>query len=172
MKRLILLGLCLVGVTLAATNAHSAEMYTIYLVRHAEKQSSDIGGKNPPLTQCGEQRAENLAQMLASVQLGAVYSSEYRRTQATAEPTAQDQGIAVTPYDPRQLESFAQQLLRQQRDMLVVGHSNTTGVLAGLLIGETLSPFDEKIYDRIYQVVVYKDQARLHILHQPFHCNT
>ena len=59
----------------------------------------------------------------------------------------------------------------RRQDALVVGHSNTTGVLAGLLVGEELGGFDLDIYDRIYQVVIYKDTGRLHLLHSVFDCD-
>jgi hypothetical protein len=48
---------------------------------------------------------------------------------------------------------------------------NTTGVLAGLLIGEELGAFDLDIYDRIYQVIVHKNKSRLQLLHSGFLCN-
>ena len=39
----------------------SEEIFTIYLVRHAEKELSAVNPKDPPLTPCGMQRAESLA---------------------------------------------------------------------------------------------------------------
>jgi len=52
----------------------------------------------------------------------------------------------------------------------VVGHSNTTGVLAGLLIGEDLGAFDLDIYNRVYQVVICNNNGRLHLLSTAFDC--
>ena len=51
-----------------------------------------------------------------------------------------------------------------------MGHSNTTGVLAGLLVGEDIGAFDESIYNRIYEVVVTKNERRLHVFHTAFRC--
>ena len=65
---------------------------------------------------------------------------------------------------------FSQLLLDAQQDALVIGHSNTTGVLAGLLAGVSEEAFDEDIYDRLYQVVISGKQARLNLLHQSFYC--
>ena len=43
-------------------NAQEADdIFTIYLVRHAEKEVSAENPKDPPLTSCGELRAESLA---------------------------------------------------------------------------------------------------------------
>jgi hypothetical protein len=62
-------------------------------------------------------------------------------------------------------------LLESKQDALVVGHSNTTGVLAGLLVGEEIGEFDLAIYNRVYQVVIYQNSSRLHLLHTAFDCN-
>jgi len=68
------------------------------------------------------------------------------------------------------LTAIANQLLINRQDALVVGHSNTTAVLAGLLIGQEMGSFDESIYNRVYQVVIAGDDRRLHILHTAFAC--
>ena len=62
------------GFSNAATAQGSEKTFTLYLVRHAEKELSADDPKDPPLTECGEQRAESLAYFLASVDLDAVYS--------------------------------------------------------------------------------------------------
>ncbi len=148
----------------------SEEIFTIYLVRHAEKELSAENPKDPPLTQCGEQRAESLAIFLKEVNLDVIYSTAYIRTKNTAQPAAKEKGKNVKYYDPKQLEDFAKVLIQNKQDALVVGHSNTTPVLAGLLLGEDLKPFDEHIYNRIYQVVLYKDKARLNLLQTAVVC--
>jgi len=53
-----------------------------------------------------------------------------------------------------------------------VGHSDTTAVLAGLLVGEKLEEFDENIYDRLYQVVLSDRGGRIDILPQSFQCQS
>ena len=61
-------------------------------------------------------------------------------------------------------------LIEKNQDALVVGHSNTTGVLAGLLTGKVIGAFDLDIYDRVYQVLIYKNSGRLQLLHTSFDC--
>lgn len=146
------------------------QIFTIYLVRHAEKQVSADGSKDPSLTPCGQQRAESLAGFLRQVNLASIYSTDYTRTRDTAQPTASAKGMELKMYDPRALKDFAELLLDRRQDALVVGHSNTTAVLAGLLVGEEMGSFDESIYNRIYQVVVSNTQGRLHILESAFVC--
>ena len=144
------------------------EIFTIYLVRHAEKQSDS---NDPPLTECGIERSESFRTLFETVTLEAVYSTDYKRTQSTALPTATNQGLKIQPYEPDALEKIAEELIRKGQDALVVGHSNTTAVLAGLLVDEEMGAFDESIYNRVYQVVVSKDDRRLHVLHTSFDCS-
>ena len=111
------------------------EVATILLVRHAEKEA----GEDPELTAEGAARAERLRNMLAEVELAAVYATDTRRTQATASPTAAAQGIEVTSYDPGALDQLARDLRRNYsgKTVLVVGHSNTTPELLQSLTGSS-----------------------------------
>ncbi len=146
--------------------------YTIYLVRHSEKEvSASMDGSDPPLTLCGKKRSESLSNFLKDVPIEVIYSTDYTRTKNTALPTAQLKGLNIRQYDGETLEDFSKLLLRRKQDALVVGHSNTTGVLAGLLTGQEIGEFDLDIYDRIYQVSLRKRRGRLHILHTAFDCN-
>ena len=146
------------------------EPFSIFLVRHAEKDQTS-GSDDPGLSACGESRAQSIAGMLADVALDRVYSTDYKRTRDTASPIASAQQLEVSSYDPRELDEFAGLLLERNEDALVVGHSNTTGVLAGILAGEGGEAFDEGLYDRLYQVVIAGGgQRRTYLLHQAFIC--
>lgn len=158
---------CSTGAQMTANVPENNALFTIYLVRHAEKQSIS---NDPPLTECGMQRSVSLRTFFDTVPLEAVYSTDYKRTQSTALPVANAKGITVQPYSGQTLEEVAKQLLKNGQDALVVGHSNTTGVLAGLLVDEEIGAFDESIYNRVYQVVVSKNKRRLHVFHTAFHC--
>ena len=79
--------------------------------------------------------------------------------------------LEIQTYAPHALEALKETLMTKRQDAIVVGHSNTTAVLAGLLIGEKMGSFDEAIYNRIYQVVVSNKQRRLHVFHTAFECN-
>lgn len=169
-KSLTLFLILLFGVQVETYAQDKDSMFTIYLVRHAEKELSADNPKDPPLTPCGEQRAASLEVFLSAVQLDAIYSSDYTRTRHTARPVAQNRTMETRLYDPKKLEEFAKLLIERGEDALVVGHSNSTPVLAGLLIGEKLEPIDESIYNRIYQVVISKETGRLQVLHSVFDC--
>ncbi len=134
----------------AYTNQPDSRVSAIYLIRHAEKASNAKDKRNPPLSDCGIKRAHSLATLFKDIDLKAVYSTDYLRTQLTAKPVAIDKNLKVLSYKPRELKLFAQQLIFKQQNALVVGHSNTTNVLAGYLVGKELEQINEKIYDRVY----------------------
>jgi len=155
--------------SVSCSGAPSDELHTVYLVRHAEKAAD--GSKDPALTACGRKRAQSLAQFFRAVELDAIYSSDYRRTRETALPIAAAQDIKLGFYNPAELIAFALLLRELKRDVLVVGHSNTTAELAGLLIDDSnYGSFEESVYDRIYQVVLTDSGGRNHLLHQNFRC--
>ena len=79
---LIALVCCLTGSAVASDHG---DEFTLYLVRHAEKQAD--GSRDPNLTEAGEQRAKFLAAWLKNKQIGDIYSSGYQRTIGTARPT-------------------------------------------------------------------------------------
>ena len=163
-----LLALSLSSVLAEVKGQEDPALFTIYLVRHAEKQTAV---SDPPLTVCGEERAVALQDFLSHIPIDAVYSTDFKRTQGTAAPVANAKGLKIQSYDPQALEAIGGVLMAEQQDALVIGHSNTTAVLAGMLIGEDMGAFDESIYNRIYQVVVSEKQQRLHIFHTAFECN-
>lgn len=141
-----LLAACVSG-GMPAPSADAA--VTFIVVRHAEKVAD--GSDDPALTAEGEARARALADSLAGSDVVAVYSTPYRRTRATAAPTAQAHAVAVTPYDARQpADELAASLLRTHDSgtVLVVGHSNTAPGIASALCGCEVAPMSEAEYGR------------------------
>ena len=152
--------------------AKSSEFFTVYLVRHSEKEVGSDNYLDPALTQCGKQRSESLSHFLSDVPLEVIYSTNYKRTKKTALPTATSKDMRITEYNPDELSDFSKLLIDSKQNALVVGHSNTTGVLAGLLVGEEIGEFGLDIYDRVYQISIYKNKKRLHLHHMDFNCIT
>lgn len=169
----ILLWLCIVAfssftTSISAEPIQQSEFTTIYLIRHAEKETAK---PNPKLNQCGKKRALSLAKQFELIGVSKVFSTDYNRTKSTASPMATQKQLDINLYDPRNLESFADQLKTMKGTIVVLGHSNTTSILAGLLIDKTLLAFDESIYDRLYQVTMLNGQGKLQILQQNFSCH-
>ncbi len=125
---------------------------TIFLVRHAEKTTKK---EDPSLTAEGQQRAEQLADLLTDAEITRIYSSDYVRTRDTAAPLAKQLGLEVEIYDAGNLKAIASKLKTEGERALVVGHSNTTPGLVELLGGQGGEPIVEATeYDRLYIVSV------------------
>ena len=144
------------------------DSFSLYLVRHAEKKADQ---ENPKLALCGKLRAKQLAKLLSHTKIKKVYSTSYRRTMETATPFAQQQKLAIKQYSPAKLDQFAQQLLKQRENVLVVGHSNTTPQLAALLSEQDVASITEEEYSHLYQVQVSDSGKTLTLFSQPLTCD-
>ncbi len=158
----------LLALLFSAFAIQASDHFTIYLTRHAEKQSEQ---KNPTLTECGVQRAQQLASILEKVKIERVYSTPYNRTMTTAAPTAKQQGLIVEQYSPAKLAEFAQKLLKQKESALVVGHSNTTPQLSAILSEFHVTEITEKEYRNLYQIQISDSGKTLTLLTQPLTCH-
>ena len=104
----------------------------VYLFRHAEKQIIK-GEDNPELTRAGFSRSNVLAQAMADITPGLIYSSEYTRTQQTVAPLAKQWGsdiIIQTAKDPEAQVEAA--LSNCNKHVIIAGHSNTIPNLISL----------------------------------------
>jgi len=147
----IAFGLLMAAALLAGCASQTAQPggATFILVRHAEK--ADDGSKDPPLNAAGSARAQALAVDLRDAPLRAAYATAYRRTQATAAPTANTHSLQVTTYDANlQAAEFADLLRRTHADgtVLVVGHSNTIPGIAAALCQCSVPPMGDDEFDR------------------------
>ncbi|MFC3416044.1 SixA phosphatase family protein [Algoriphagus hitonicola] len=154
MKNLIFL-FTLIGL-LASCNSQNSPK-TIYIVRHAEKQL--VEDPDPELLQVGQVRAKKLAQILENQEIKHVFSTDYKRTQLTVQPTAQQAGLEIQSYDPSNHDALVEQLRSLEGNILVVGHSNTVSQLANYFVGEgeKYEDLKEIEYDFIYEVSLEKN---------------
>jgi len=170
MKYLLLYILSFVGFLLSNSveaNTEDNNSFTLYLIRHAEKQ---VELKNPPLTECGLKRAEQIAITLEQTNIEKIYSTQYTRTEQTVAPIAKKLSLDVISYSPSALKEFSQQIMNDQTTALIVGHSNTTPQLAALLSGMPVSDITEQEYQMLYQVSFINGKAQLNIFKQPLVC--
>lgn len=131
---------------------------TIILVRHAEKM--DDGSKDPHLTAQGHKRARAFARMFSLFTPDAIYSSNYHRTISTAKPLAEQYGMGIQTYDPREQPPFLDQLLRdyQGGTVVVVGHSNSLPAAVNYLLKQDLMEgLPETEYSKVFIVSVMPD---------------
>ncbi len=134
------------------------DVFTLYLVRHAEKQAD--GSRDPDLTEAGQHRAQQLAAWLKGKSIEDVWSSDYQRTRSTAGPLAGELGLELNIYDPRNQPTLVGHLLGRQSTAMVVGHSNTIPELARQLCECEIADMDESEYDRL--IVISIDDAQVH----------
>ncbi len=132
----------------AAGAAQAADV--VYLLRHAEKMAD--GTSDPELTDAGRARACYLVGFFADKGLTHVLSSDYRRTQQTAGPVAKSLGLEVEEYDPKHLTVLAMMIKAKPGTFLIVGHSNTVPEMVRRLSGEDIGAWDEKEYDRFFEL--------------------
>lgn len=138
-----------------------ASSYELYLVRHFEKRSDE---SNPRLTEHGEARAQALIALLADKQIQHIYSSDYRRTQQTARPISEALGLPILSYPVRDLAGFAKGLLADQKNSLIVGHSNTTPQLVSLLGGEA-TPIAENEFGELFVLIMLPSGVNTQSVH-------
>ncbi len=146
---------------------------TVYLVRHAER--ADEPRQDPPLTEKGTARAQELARILGNSNIKAIITSQFSRTKLTAEPLAKQANVVVTsitlslsPSNPRMIseQSTAEVtnkiLERGGESVLVVGHSNSIPDVIKKLGGDVSPAIDEKRFDDLFVVTVYaKGKAKV-----------
>ncbi|XMO86418.1 histidine phosphatase family protein [Algibacter sp. AS12] len=124
-----------------------------YFVRHAEKDTSNPNDGNPTLTKEGLLRAKNLSNILIAVNIDAVYSTNYKRTLLTAKPTADKNDLETTVYKPNELD--VAEILKAQKNTLIVGHSNTIPKLVNSIINsEVYNKNDDNDFGNLYHVVI------------------
>ena len=107
-----------------------------YFIRHAEKDRSDSTNKNPSLTIQGLERAKKWALFFKDKNIAAVYSTNYKRTQQTALPIAKEQNLEIISYTAKELISEKFIANNKGKNIVIVGHSNTTPELVNSLLGE------------------------------------
>ena len=109
---------------------------TYYLIRHAEKDRSDKSNRNPDLMETGQARAQRWAEYFKEIDLDAVYSTQYNRTIQTATPTAEWHELEVQTYDAGEMYDRTFQFATKGKNVLIVGHSNTTPTFVNTILGE------------------------------------
>jgi broad specificity phosphatase PhoE len=143
-----------------------AAQSTIFLVRHAEKAdaSTSADPKDPELSEAGRARAESLAKTLKDTNLTAIYATEFKRAQQTAEPIARAAGIKTTTVPANETASLISKLKETKGNALVVGHSNTLPDIIKALGIATPITIKDPDYDNLF-MLIGGEQPRLIRLH-------
>jgi phosphohistidine phosphatase SixA len=135
-----------------ASATSAAAVTTVYLVRHAEKDTNPTL-TDPPLTPEGEQRALTLRDTLGSRNIEALFVTNTARSRATAAPLAT--ALQLTPQVYDKPADLAQGIRKELvgKTVLVVGHSNTVLPLAKEL-GATpdVTAIEDGEYNYLFEV--------------------
>ena len=148
---------CFFVMLTSAPGAHSQNIRTIYLVRHADKVSDDT---DAPLSDAGHKRAECLANTLAFAQIQEIFTSNLQRTQQTAAPLAQKLGIkpvAIPISKPDELTEAIRS--SKAANVLVVWHDATLPKILRALGAPEITPIAHTEYDRFFILTMDEDRA-------------
>ena len=141
------------------------EVTTYFLIRHAEKQRQNPNDRNPSLTFEGYKRADQWRDVLQDIPLDAVYSTEYNRTKQTAKPTADSKNLPILTYDPRNMYTESFQYNTKGKNVLIVGHSNTTPAFVNKILGmNQYKQIDDTNNANLYIVKVIDGKASASVL--------
>jgi 2,3-bisphosphoglycerate-dependent phosphoglycerate mutase len=161
MKKLVVL----LVILFCSLSSFAQEVSAYYLVRHAEKDRSDKTNSNPKLTEEGKQRAAKWSTVFRDVAFDAVYSTNYLRTTARAQPTATAQGLEIQFYNPSELYSKEFQQATMGKTVLVVGHSNTTPQFVNAILGaERYSDIQDDNNANLYIVTRINEETAVVLL--------
>ncbi|HMT08714.1 MAG TPA: histidine phosphatase family protein [Pyrinomonadaceae bacterium] len=112
-----------------------AQEKTIVLVRHVEKDTAPTADKkDPELADAGRERAKKLVSATKRYKFDEIYSTDFKRTRQTAEPTATKRKKVIQTYDASKQQELVDKIMASKNDkFLVIGHSNTIPQLANLI---------------------------------------
>lgn len=139
-----------------------AEPPTIFLVRHAEKAATE--GPDMDLSDAGRARAEALATVLKDTGITAIYTTELKRTQQTAAPTAKALHLEPAIIPAKDRAALMAKLQGASGNVLIVGHSNTIPELIKALGITTPIDIADSDYGNLF-VVLLEPKPRLIRLH-------
>ena len=129
----------------------TAQKTTVWIVRHAEKDTANVNRQDPDLTATGQQRALDLATYLQKENIIKVFSTDTKRTKQTAKHVKAPLEI----YNPKNLTGLLEVLNQQVKgkSVLIVGHSNTVLETIEALGGKRPVPLlTDDDYDYIFKI--------------------
>lgn len=119
---------------------------TWLVLRHAERE-----GEADQLSVAGVERAQVLQQLGQIFNVDAIYSTNTARTRNTVGPLATARKIEIQTYAEPSPQWLAEIQSRHPGGVvMIVGHSNTAGLIAGKLAGRKPFTIDHDEYDSLF----------------------
>src|SRR5438477_8236746 len=136
----------------------------VVIVRHTEKAANVVNV--PYLSSPGRARADALARILKDSGITAIFTSEFKRTQETAAPTATSAHVAPTVVAAKDTAALVAKLHQLNGNALVVGHGDTIpSIIKALGINSPINIPDEDYSELL--IVTLGDKPQLFRLHYP-----
>jgi broad specificity phosphatase PhoE len=136
----------------------------VVIVRHAEKAAD--GGSDPDLSSAGRTRADALARILTDSGITGIFTSEFKRTQETAAPTATSAHVTPTVVAAKDTAALVAKLHQLKGNALVVGHGDTIPNLVKALGINVPVNIPDADYSELF-IVTLGDKPQLFRLHYP-----
>ena len=158
-SRVALWSLAAVVAFALAAPAHAAR--AVIVIRHAEKESQPPD--DPDLSIPGMDRAIALTRFLRHNKVDAIFVTELKRTQQTADTLAHQRGITPVIVKAGETKALVDKINALPKDAIVVviGHSNTVpDILTALGVKEKVTIRDEE-FGRVFVVTPSADGAGL-----------
>lgn len=128
---------------------------TVIFVRYAE--TSAPAHQNPGLSPAGQLRARELARVLEQINVvagvDAIFATQYRSTQETAEPLAEALQIPVQVVDSKNIAGLTDVILNAYKGKIVLvitGPEDLPLLIRRLHGSKHLAPIGEREYDNLY----------------------
>lgn len=132
----------------------------IIIVRHAEKV-----GQTDSLSAEGVTRAQELARILQTANVRAIYHSDTKRTRDTAAPLAEALHIKPEQYPAKDVKALIEGILRDHagETVLVVGHRNTVPMIVAAAGCPPILDIADDEFDGLFivHVAMYSNLATL-----------
>jgi phosphohistidine phosphatase SixA len=144
----------------------------VILVRHADKAAAQANDHDPPLSEAGRTRAQDLAAALHDAGVTAIITTELRRSRETAAPLAQALALKpeVIPMEfpiSRHVSALERAVRRHAEGvLLVVGHGNTIPELLATLGGPKLPEICDVVYDNLF--TLFPKNGKLRFIHSRY----
>ena len=158
MKVLALFLLVFVSVSIASAQP------VVVIVRHGEKAAN--GGSDPDLSSAGHARADALARILKDSGITAIFTTEFKRTQETAAPTATSAHVTPMVVAAKDTAGLVAKLHQLSGNALVIAHGDTIPNLVKALGINVPVNIPDADYSELF-IVTLGDKPQLFRLHYP-----
>jgi len=155
MKRFLLF----FAVLLSLATVTLAQTTEVWIVRHAEKDTSNPNEKDPNLSEEGKIRAGDLAIYLKKVKFDAAFSTPYKRTHQTL-----DSLIIPKVINYNDIKSLVDsvQMNFAGKTVIIAAHSNTLLEIIEAFGGKRpMEMLTDDDYDYIFRLSVKEDKAKV-----------